>query len=218
MFSQAESCLFLREQCFQPCRPWRNPDQKCCCWPAAQVIARWQAQALAQETSSCAECLMWAWEMLPSREGRACVAQCRCCGVPLYGASQSRICRDAAQPQREALKEVGDLSLCVWSLYGLWFTPGFCPCSISSGQVRLMMSAKPSLLCVHLCSGLQSTGPMWLLDSHQSAGPVWGWWLGPWHCQPGSLVGELALQVCPGQWKESHLHVGLLFSPCLSVW
>lgn len=35
----------------------------------------------------------------------------------------------------------------------------------------------------------------------------------PWHGQPWSLVEELALQVSPGWWRESHLHVGLLFSP-----
>lgn len=63
--------------------------------------------------------------------------------------------------------------------------PGFRQCSVSSGQVHLMDECKgrtnPSLLRVRLCSVLQCTGPVWLLDSRQSAGPAWGcwhWWLG----------------------------------------
>lgn len=113
--------------------------------------------------------------------------------------------------------------------------PGYCHCRISSGQVHLMDECKgrtnPSLLCVHLCSVLQCTGPMGILDSHQFLVLLGATGTGGWAGQaltltlPWSLVEELALKISPGQWRGSHLRVGLFFflpcffSPlCLSIW
>lgn len=93
--------------------------------------------------------------------------------------------------------------------------------SVTAVLVHLMSECReqthPCCVCISfLCCSAQVPCGSWILISQRVLLGAAGTGGQAGQAQPWSLVEELALQVSPGQWRESHLHVGLLFSPMSS--
>lgn len=130
------------------------------------------------------------------RQGLCCAVWMLWC-PSVWGESILDLQRCSSAPARSTAGGRGALPVCLKSVRSVVYS-GFCHCSFSSGQVHLMDECKgranPSLLYVYLHPVLQCTGPTWLLDSPQSAGPAGaagtGGWAGqtqpcPWMASPG---------------------------------